>query len=231
MRYLVLVVLVSLIAVPALATAPAIGTFVPDDGRFSESQYGGGGQIGNTINAHSWDGTTLGLQWIVQCQSIKSSPTVLEDTRDSTGTGYIKYRTVYGGGTMWLDRNGPWGDGSEDYIADIGDAGMIVTSTHLFVMGTKTGVVSDITVQGVFRDYSNCFTYALSNAVILGVGAAAPTGYPEFLDVNCQSGVMNLGAWGDIDDIVLSIYAPDDPFCTIPTKAATWGQIKSLYSE
>ncbi len=173
MRYLVLVVLVNLVAVPALATPPSVGNYTPDDGRFSESHYGGEGQIGNTINAQSWDGSTLGLQWIVQCQSIVSSPTVVEDTRDEDGTGYIKYRTVYGGGTMWLDDNGPWGDGSEDYIADISDAGMVVTSTHLYVLGTRTGVVSDITVQGVFTNYSNCFTYALSNAVILGVGAAA----------------------------------------------------------
>jgi hypothetical protein len=231
MRYLVLVVLVSFVAVPALATAPAVGNYTPSDGRFSESQYGGGGQIGNTINAQSWDLTSLGLQWILQCQSIVSSPTVLEDTRDENGTGYIKYRTVYGGGTMWLDDNGPWGDGSEDYIADIGNAGMVVTSTHLFVMGTKTGVVSDITVQGVFRDYSNCFTYALSNAVILGVAGSPATDYPEFLDVNCDSGNMSLGAWGDVDDIILSIYAPDDPFCTIPVQDATWGQIKSMYKD
>ena len=172
----------------------------------------------------------MGLQWVFQCQALISLPTEIENTVVD-GTGYIKYRSVYGGGTMWLSKDGPWGDGSEDFVGDVGDAGMVVTSTHLYVGGVRTGIVADFTIQGQFTDYSNCFTYTLSNGVSEGAGAAPPPDYPEFIDDNCQAGTLNQGSWGAIDDMMLSIHAPNDPHCTIPVEEVTWGQIKSMYQD
>ncbi len=230
MRCLLLVLLICLFAGSAMAGAPIVGNYSPSDGRFSESWVGGQeGAVGNTVNALSWVGGNLGLEWKLQCNSIQIEPTIIEDTIDEYGTGYIKYKTVYGGGTMWLSSTGSWGD--EDYTADVNETGMVVTSTHQFVMGTRTGVVSDITVRGVFVNYSNCFAYTLSNAVIWGAGTEPAADYPEFLDANCDSGTMGFGAWGDVDDIFLAIYAPTDPECTIPVQEATWGHVKSLYRD
>lgn len=231
MRYLVLVVLISLVAVPALATPPAIGVYNPDTGRFSESWKGGQeGAAGNTINAMSWNGA-LGAQWTLHCMVSGAQAVKIDEDLDGTGTGYIKYKTIYYGNTLWLSGSGPWGDGSEDYTCTIGPGGMTVTVTHQYVLGNRVAAVSDITVGGQFDNYSNCFSYTLSNAAILGAGAAPAADFPAYQDENCDTGTSVFGAWGDVDDITLVIYAPDDPECTIPVRESTWGHIKSIYND
>jgi hypothetical protein len=145
MRCLLLVSVVSLFAGAALAGPPLIGTFSAGDGRFTESWNGNQGVVGNTIHAQSWDGATLGLEWKLTCPSIVMTPTIVENTVDGTGTGYIKYKTVYDGGELWLSSTGPWGD--ENYTADLLTLGMTVTSTHVFVFNVlQPGIVSDITL-------------------------------------------------------------------------------------
>lgn len=39
------------------------------------------------------------------------------------------------------------------------------------------------------------------------------------------------GAWGSVTDITLIIFSPTDPECIIPVQDATWGQIKSMYTD
>jgi hypothetical protein len=132
---------------------------------------------------------------------------------------------------MWLSGTGPWGDGSEDYTCTIYPGGMTVTVTHQFVMGTRISAVSDVTVGGVVDNYNNCFVYTLTNAAIMGFGAAPPAGYPEYQDEYCATGTSVFGAWGSVDDITLAIYSPTDPECRVPTEEVTWGQIKQLYTD
>src|SRR5512140_278384 len=77
-------------------------------GRFSESWVGAGshGQVGNTINAASWNGTVAGTQWKLWCPQIAAPPTLIADTRDVSGTGEVTWRTMYSGGRFWLTSTG-----------------------------------------------------------------------------------------------------------------------------
>jgi hypothetical protein len=232
MRYLVLALIGVLIAAPTLATPPTIGVYSPDNGRFSESWKGGQeGAKDNTINAASWDGAALAGQWYLTCMVASAQAQETDRDLDEFGTGYIKYETKYGGGMLWLSATGPWGDGSENYTCTVSPTGMTVTVTHQYVMGTRIAAVSDITIFGVFDNYSNCFSYTLSNAAIEGVGATTPAGYPVYQDENCDTGTSVYGAWGSVDDITLAIYSPTDVECTIPVEETTWGQIKSMYKD
>jgi hypothetical protein len=222
MRSLLLLLLVSLLATPALAGAPITGTYYPYDGRFTESWNGGEGQVGNTLNAASWLAPTLGGQWMLHCPSISVPPTLILDTVDEFGNGERKWYTIYGGGSLWLSGVGPWGD--EDYTGT--NLTTRVTSTHLFIGGNRVSAVSDVTVNGEWVGYPGCFVYTLANAAIMGVGT--PTGdYPPYIDASCTVG--GTGAFGDVDDITLAIYAQPD--CPIAVQETTWGHVKSLYSE
>jgi hypothetical protein len=143
---------------------------------------------------------------------------------DENGNGEIKYYTIYGGGTLWLSMNGPWGDGTEDYTGV--NLTTNVTSTHLYIGGDREGVVSDVTVSGDFQNYTGCFVYTLANAAILGQGGP-PVDYPAYIDDSCVPG--GTGAYGDADDITLVVYAQPD--CPVAVQEATWGHIKSLYGD
>jgi hypothetical protein len=71
MRCFITCLIVALLAVPALAGPPTIGVYMSPavtDGNFSESwKNGNEGVAGNTINAMSWDGMSLGGQWTLTC--------------------------------------------------------------------------------------------------------------------------------------------------------------------
>lgn len=224
MRLLLLLLLVSLIAVPVMAGPPAIGAFSPIDGRFTEWFNGGEGQVGNTLHAGSWDGATLAGEWLLHCPSITVAPQMILNTVDEFGNGEVKFYTIYGGGTLWLSMNGPWGDGTEDYTGQ--NLIINVTSTQLYIGGVRQGTVSDITIRGDFLNYIGCFVYTLSNAAILGVGGP-PADYPAYISNMCVAG--GTGAYGDVDDITLIVYAQPD--CPVAVRETTWGQVKSMYSE
>lgn len=219
-----------LVAVPALAGAPATGTYYSSDwhsgtfdpGRFSESWVGGPGQIGNTINAMSWDGSTLGGDWVVSCPAIVSPPTLISDTRDASGTGDVKYATMYGGGTFWFSMNGPWGDGTEDYTGMINT--FDVTTTYQYYNNTLLGIVSNITMSGVFDGYDSCIEYAIGNAAFVGDSGPVAMNYPPYLNSSCSTG-PTIGGWGDTVQITLNIFGN----CTVPLEEKTWGGIKALY--
>ncbi len=234
MRPIAIVGLALLVAVPVFAGAPTTGTYYSwdlpggsfDAGRFSESWVGSSGQIGNTINAMSWDGAGLGGEWIVSCPAIASAPTVVSDTRDTTGTGAVTYSTVYGGGSFWLSMNGPWGDGSEDYTGSLNTFN--VTSTHQYIAWALTGIRSNITLSGGFDGYDNCMEYVISNAAFVGStdAMALPGDYPPFMDSSCSSGPTT-GGWGDTVQIEMNVYGS----CTIPNQEKTWGALKALYTD
>ena len=223
----------ALILLPTLALAgpPTTGTYLSQDmggamynGRFSESFLGGGpGQLGNTINAASFDGVTLGSQWSLSCVSIEAPPTLVSDSRDGSGTGSVIYTTQYDDGVFFLDGNGPWGDGSEDYT------GVVFyfenTSTHQYILGNLAGVVSNVTIHGIFDGYGDCFDFALSNSATLGTSPSPmPANYPDFLDDSCNTG-PTIGAWGTVPTIRLSILGS----CAVTNETASFGTLKARW--
>ena len=232
MTRIAIVGLALLVAVPAFAGAPATGTYYSwdlpggsfDAGRFSESWVGSSGQIGNTVNAMSWNGSVLGGEWRVWCPAIASAPTLVADTRDANGNGDMIWFTIYGGGNFWLSMNGPWGGSSEDYTGALNTFN--VTSTHQFINWQPSGIRSNITLSGQFDGYTNCMEFVIANAAFVGSTdfMALPGDYPPFIDSSCNSG-PTIGGWGDAVQIELNIYGT----CTIPVEETTWGGIKALY--
>ncbi|MEJ2721510.1 MAG: hypothetical protein P8181_10290 [bacterium] len=238
MRLLAILTVLSLMALPVMADPPAQGTYLSDDfpggtmltGYFSEAWVGAGrdGQIGNTINAESWDGNLLGTQWMLWCPSIQTSPTLVSDTRDANGTGEVTYRTTYQGGYFWLSGNGPWGNGTQDYSGDL--AFFNVVTTYQFVFGNLLGIRSNVTTSGLIDGFTDCMEYEINNAAFFGNTddtGPKPAEFPAFLDENCNEGVLTRGGWGSVTEIALRILGD----CDVATQPSTWGKIKSLYSE
>lgn len=236
MRFVVLLVVLALAAVPAFAVdGPTPGIYKTQYGQMMEGLFSESwvdpphheGMIHNTI--HAWD-NAQGVQWQVYCPSA-AVVTMVFDTRDGNGNGFVQYATDYTGGTLWLSKMGPWGEGAAgiDFTATIDQ--FKVTSTHLYQGGVQISVDSDILFNGHFDlPVEQCFDYVLSNGAIEGTTDyfPLPAGYPPFLDYyNCPAGTVMYGAWGIAHDITLTIYGD----CTVATEESTWGKIKSLYSE
>jgi hypothetical protein len=235
MRFLSCAAILVMVAFPALAGAPVQGTYYSFDypggsfnpGRFSESWAGPGrdGQIGNTLNAQSWNGTALGTDWMLWCASIQTPPVLVSDTRDGNGTGSVTWRTVYSGGQFFLGEPGPWGD--EDYNVDL--ASLIVTATYQFVFGQLLGIRSNVVSWGQIDGYTDCMEYTINNAAFFGTTdmGPLPADYPAFLDEYCNTGVWSRGGWGSVTEIAMRIKGE----CGIGVQPSTWGKVKSLYGE
>ncbi len=238
MRTFVIIMALMMTAVPVLAGAPQTGVYLSDDmggqmltGHFSESWVdpGSHGQVGNTIHALSYDPAFgQGSQWKLWCASIAFPPSIVSDTRDANNTGEVTYRTEYTGGLFWFSKDGPWGDGSEDYtgVIDIFTA----TTTYLYVNGDVLGIRSNITTTGQFDNYSDCFEYTINNTAFFGdtdtVGPL-PGDFPEFMDDTCVTGTRTRGGWGSVTEIALRILGN----CTVATQETTWGAVKALYED
>ncbi len=81
----------------------------------------------------SWDGVALGTQWAVEGMAIASPPTIVGSSMDANNTGWVEYLTYYDGGTFWLSKDGPWGDGYSDLIGDVENYSVTIRVTY--VMG------------------------------------------------------------------------------------------------
>jgi hypothetical protein len=224
-----------LAAVGAQAGAPVQGVYYTYDmpggsfntGRFSESwaATGGQGAIGNTVNAQSFDGVALGIEWKLWCPSIQTPPVLVGDTRDQNGTGDVTWRTVYSNGHFFLGAAGPWGD--QDYYGDL--ANFIVTATYKFVFGQLLGIRSNVVSWGQIDGYTDCMEYAINNAAFFGTTdmGPLPADYPAFLDEYCNTGTWSRGGWGSATEIAIRIKGE----CGIAAQPSTWGKVKSLYGE
>ncbi len=238
MRVMLWLAVLAFMVGPALAVqGPTPGVYKSQygqitEGLFSESWVDAPHQEGivhNTI--HAWD-KYQGVQWAVYCPSVVSVALLL-DTRDANGNGFMQFSTNYTGGTLWLSKMGPWGEGASgiDFTATI-DVFNVV-STHLYWNWQQVSVDSDIRFNGHFDPPVGpgyCFDYVLLNGAIEGTTdfAPLPAGYPSFLDYyNCPSGTVVWGAWGIAEDITLAIYGN----CTVPAEPSSWGRIKALYGE
>ena len=219
----------------AIAGPPADGIYTSTDlggqvllGRYSESWEVPGDRLetGNTANKRSWDGASLGTQWELYCTRIAAPPMLITDTVDGNGNGFREWRVVYVAGDLVLDGNGPWGDGSEpSYQANLHAYQEIKTfqyTNHQIVQS-----ISNVSLQAGFKDFDEtCVTISILNQEELGTTdtASLPPDYPAFLmPITCDP-TRTLGSWGEVDEITLIITG-----CTVPTKEATWGEIKSLY--
>lgn len=233
MRFSILCLMLLFLAGPVMAGAPMVDTYESFDlpggsfytGHFSESWVGSppnAGYPGNTINAASWDGATLGAEWHLDCAYINAPP-IATDNRDGSGTGTVEYDTYYDGGMLTLKASGPWGDEDYDVTVDY----FKVRSTHLYFNNVLQNVVSDVTIFGSFTGYINCMAYTIANAAIYGntpQDGALPAGFPAFTDGSCNAGPQD-GAWGATEEITLVIY----PTCEVGTEQSSWGAVKARY--
>jgi hypothetical protein len=225
-------------AVAVLAGQPTVGVYYSFDlpngtfntGTFSESWVDPGrdGQLGNTVNAQSWDGVLLGAEWKLWCPSIQMPPVLVSDTRDANGSGEVTWRTTYSGGHFWFSGLGPWGDGSQDYFGDLDFFN--VTTTYHYVEHQILGIRSNVTSSGQFDGFTDCMEYAINNAAFFGNTddhGPMPAGFPEFLDENCNEGTWVRGGWGSVTEITILIRGD----CDVAAEPSSWGRIKSLYAE
>ncbi len=215
------------IAVPALSQCPAAGTYstltstiLP--GRASEAWCGdvGPGRPGNTENALSWDGVTLGGQWRAWGMYIDGTGAVETGSDiDGFGNGWIDYETNYLGGQFWLSKDHIWGDG-------ITDATGIITyynvSTRVTIIGgNPVGATSNVTFRGVFDECPDCvLEYVITNAMLVwrsDSGLPRPDDYPDFL---CGA---SCGELFEVCCITANIR------CGVGTQESTWGGIKAQY--
>ncbi len=178
------------------------------------------GKEGNTENAMSWDGSTLGGQWKVWGMAINSDEAVVSGSYfDEFGNGWIDYLTNYEGGEFWLSGDHLWGDGSTDYTGSVNYFN--VTARASFIAGEFVGMTSNIMLMGgSFDECENCeLEFVISNALLVwraGEGDM-PENYPPLL---CGA------SSGDMFDV-----------CCINARVvcgpnavgeSTWGAIKQL---
>jgi hypothetical protein len=220
-----------LAASPVLAGAPANGYFFSDaeqvlEGRFSEAWIGGGqGQIGNTVEALSWNGSALGTQWGVFCPVLNEPPELIENTIDGNGNGHLTWRSTYRGGTFWLTGAGDWAGGDPFYTGIVYD--YVHTTTMHYLSGQMVGYDTNAQFKGLFDYYESCIMLTIANATLAGMNGIPPSDYPGLKDGGgggCVDATGCIGEWGNVHSITLIISN-----CGLATEETTWGGIKSLY--
>jgi hypothetical protein len=188
------------LAVAGIAqAAPIVGTYqgpAMDNGRWSESFLGGGpSQVGNVINAASWDGSTLGAQWVLSGPALTSDMLVSDQILN--GLEVQQYYTTYAGGTITLD-NGPWTSGGDGaYTVNVTNFSQSTIVT--LYKGTVLNVTGAISMQGTIQGYAGYeVNYLSATTSIAGAGAAAPAGYPVISGANG-------GQWGAATSVTMQI--------------------------
>jgi hypothetical protein len=236
MRMLLLVAVVLAFSQAALAQCPnAIGQWSTTNGtmiggRATEAWCGAGGfpvqggVPGNTQNAMSWDGVTLGGQWRAWGMSIDGNgATLVSEVTLPNGNVVRTYSTDYVDGEFWLTGNNTWSDGVADLTGDLTYFNVITTITYLGGT-TFAGASSNITFTGTF---ANCpgangceIRFGITNALLVwnpAFGGSMPANYPALL---CGAG---LGEAFDVCCITIDI------FCAVDAEDWSWGSVKALY--
>ena len=123
------------------AEAPLNGDYQSTDlggplllGRYTEGWAGGGGALdpGTTLNAESWDGSTLGTQWKYWCSTSESDAVLLTDNVNTSGNGNRTYMKTFVGDYIWLSGTGPWANGDPEYLGTIEESGFFTTPAGVF---------------------------------------------------------------------------------------------------
>lgn len=148
------------------------------------------------------------------------SPWTTADNRDSLGTGTVVVSMNYTGGTYWLSKNGPWGDGVNDWTGTLRTTSRSITYQYVnYVLITGR---EDIQSSGVFDGINCALTFAIANGVYRGTTGILPANYPALLDPDCSS-TRTAGTWGDVKDLTLLID------CVVPAQITSWGNLKAIY--
>lgn len=227
----VLLVLITVGAAMAADPIPGVYNSSPDpndpfpEGRGSQSNaLPGDAQNGldDVFHAASWDGNSLGAQWSFSC-GVAAVEHVQINNIDGNGNGTITFINSFGGGTFFLSKDGPWGDGVNDLTGTMNST--VSTVLVQVVGGQFAGSVGNVNTSGNF-DGSDCvLTFEINNLVGLGdtdLTPPFPANYPALLDPNCGATRVN-GSWGDVVDILISVD------CPVPTEDRSWGSVKSMY--
>lgn len=228
------IVLILMVAGSALAACPdVLGIWSsnpetnPDfallNGRISEGWCNGGaGDPGNTQNAMSWDGATLGTDWMIWGMAINAGGPILVFDGVSGGNGVRIYQTSYDGGEFILDGSGEWTSGNVELNGTIND--YLVVTTVTYSGGAVVAAVSNITFTGIFGDCppeNACvIEFAIANAALIwrsDFGTPMPANYPDFL---CGA---DMGELFSTSDITLAIN------CAVATEEHSWSSVKDLY--
>jgi hypothetical protein len=221
--------------------APEFGIYYSTDlggeiltGRFSESWSGpsaGYGQPGNTILASSVNGPAMGTQWEMWCASISGQPMLVSDVRDTTNSGEVTWLAEYEGGYFWMAGDGPWGDvGVADFTGTI--EMLSSTITYVYADNVLVEVRSNWSLLGELDPESGegvCVEFGIGNLTFVGTSdeSARPEDYPPFMASDCGPWPAETGAWGTMCEISVHIRNCMES----PVKEATWGAIKSLYTD
>lgn len=233
--------LMAILATSVLAGPPINGAYFSVDlggnikmGHGSESwpenfTDGSWGQIGNTLQAKSWDGAALGGQWEVSCISLCVDPILMNDNLDANQTGYQTWRNDYCGGRLWMNGLGEsWDGGDVDYWADI--VNFVSYTTYQYYEGVIVGTIANISMTAVFDGYDTCMEFVIANATGLGYTdidgdplGTLPPDFPSFMSANCSE-TGSRGVWGDISSVTVIITG-----CSTSTTETSWSQLKSLY--
>jgi len=236
LRMILTTVLVMALAQVAWAQCPdAIGqwsttTGTMIGGRATEAWCGAdgnpiqGGQPGNTQNAMSWDGVSLGTQWRAWGMTIDGNGAVLvSEVTLPNGNVTRTYSTDYVGGQFWLTRDNSWSDGVADLTGDLTYFNVLTTITYLGGT-TFAGASSNITFTGSFADCpgaNGCeIRFGITNALLVwnpALGGSMPADYPALL---CSA---NMGEAFSVCCITVEI------FCAVAAEETSWGSLKALY--
>ena len=185
--------------------APVVGFFGPadgvQDGRWTESFVGTEpSAVGNQIEAESWDGATLGGQWVLDGATVQSDTMVQEF--DYTDGGTVRmFFTVYDttGATLTLmDAPGIWtGVGDGDYTVDL-TAFTQQTTVFYDENDNPININGQISMQGDFTGFAGySLTYLSAQVFPTGQGSAAPADFPT-IDTG-------FGQWGLVTNVQLQI--------------------------
>ncbi len=220
----------------AFAAAPLPGAYQSTDiggvippGRYTEGWAAGGSAltVGATLYCQSWDGVTLGTIWSYHC-AVQTANSVLQaDNVDGSGNGTRTYKSIYVGGTFNLSGAGPWGNGDANYPGTWDSYYEI--ETVIYAAFVPIAAVTNVSAIGHFDNYPTaCMDYTISNGSRVGttdLGNVKPPNYPGLYDFTTCLPTQTLGAWWNMNSMTVVI----TPNCTVPTKPATWGAIKTLY--
>lgn len=237
MKRVFTVLFILLLAESAFADAPLDGTYDSVDlggpvytGRYTEGWDAGGGAVlgGTTLNAESWDGSALGTQWRYWCGTEINDGSLLTDYVDpATGNGNRTYMKNFVGGYIWLSGSGPWANGDPDYYGVIDY--YTEFETIQYVNWVPVAAVTNVQANAHFEDYpSQCMTFYIGNGTRMAtteIGESILPDYPDLLDPDCNA-TRTEGACWDFTSVTLTITG-----CATDAEEASWGSIKSMYTE
>ena len=231
----VLLALLFLASIADFATASmASGTGIPPEttvGRAAQSwaePSDGSGGVGDVFNAASWDGQQLGTLWTLSC-AVQSGKHEMKISRDEKGTGEEYYLHGFSGGTLFLSKYGPWGDGVNDRIIPIDQAQVIVGKEFLGQDMVSSNVTVWATGQILGHKCPMTFTVQAGRWVADTDGNEPILDYPPLLGFKCEPD-GKYGGWYDLKGVAVTFDCPHlGPDTATPAVQSTWGELKSHY--